>query len=141
MLLPLGVRRLRAYGSARNAPYCYTRIIKADADGVEADLEVLDERGTVVLSVMGLRLGTGVSERAQADRLLSERLVTIEWQQRELPEVDHVDAGSWLLISAGDCGNALAADLEHALKSAGAECTTMPWPQPCADQANAHVLA
>jgi NADPH:quinone reductase-like Zn-dependent oxidoreductase/NAD(P)-dependent dehydrogenase (short-subunit alcohol dehydrogenase family)/acyl carrier protein len=141
MLLPLGVRRLRAYGSARNAHYCYTRIIKADADGVEADLEVLDERGTVVLSVMGLQLGTGVSERARADRLLSERLVTVEWQQRELPEVDHVDAGSWLLISAGDCGNALAADLGHALKSAGAECTTMAWPQRCDDEANAELLA
>jgi polyketide synthase 5 len=141
MLLPLGVRRLRAYGSARNAHYCYTRIIKADADGVEADLEVLDERGTVVLSVMGLQLGTGVSERARADRLLSERLVTIEWQQRELPEVDRVDAGSWLLISAGDCGNALAADLGHALKSAGAECTTMAWPQRCDDEANAELLA
>jgi polyketide synthase 5 len=55
--------------------------------------------------------------------------------------VDHVDAGSWLLISAGDCGNALAADLGHALKSAGAECTTMAWPQRCDDEANAELLA
>ena len=33
LLLPLGVRRLRAYGPARNARYCYTRVTEADAAG------------------------------------------------------------------------------------------------------------
>ena len=102
MLLPLGVRRLRAYGSPRNAHYCYSQVVNADADGVEADLDVLDEHGAVLLSVTGLRLGTGASEKAQADRLLNERLLTIEWQQRELPEADDVDAGSWLLINTSE---------------------------------------
>ena len=118
MMLPLGVRRLRVYGSARNTHYCYSRVVRADADGVEADLEVLDEHGTVLLSVTGLRLGTGVSEGAQADRLLNDRLLTIEWQHRELPEVDDVDAGSWLLINTADNGDVLAAHLGDALKSA-----------------------
>ena len=77
----------------RNAHYCYGQIVSADADGVEADLEVLDEHGAVLLSVTGLRLGTGASERARADRLLSERLLTVEWQQHERPEADHIDAG------------------------------------------------
>ena len=40
------------------------------------------------------RLGTGVSESGDRDRVLAERLLTIEWQQRELPDVDHADAGS-----------------------------------------------
>jgi polyketide synthase 5 len=141
MLLPLGVRRLRAHGSARNAHYCYSRVINADADRVEADLEVLDEHGTVLLSVMGLRLGTGASEKAQADRLLSERLLAIEWQHHELSEVDDIDAGSWLLINASDNGNLLAAGLGDALKSADAECTTMAWPQRCDHEANAELLA
>jgi acyl transferase domain-containing protein/acyl carrier protein len=141
MLLPLGVRRLRAYGSARNAHYCYSRIIKADADGVEVNLEVLDELGTVLLSVTGLRLGTGGSEQAQPDRLLSERLLTIEWQPRELPEVDHVDAGSWLLINTSDNGDMLCAGLGDALKSAGADCTTMAWPQHSDRKANTELLA
>ena len=61
--LPLGIRRLRSYGAARNAHYCYTRVTKADASGVEADLDVLDEHGTVLLAVQGLRLGTGASEQ------------------------------------------------------------------------------
>ncbi len=30
LALPLGVRRLRSYGSARTAHYCYTRVTKAD---------------------------------------------------------------------------------------------------------------
>ena len=100
LLLPLGVRRLRAYAPARNARYCHTTVTNADAAGVEADLDLLDEHGTVLLAVRGLQLGTGVSEHASRDRVLSERLLTIEWQQRELPDVDRADAGTWLLISA-----------------------------------------
>ena len=58
--LPLGIRRLRSYRAARTAHYCYTRVTKADTSGVEADLDVLDEHGAVLLTVQGLRLGTGV---------------------------------------------------------------------------------
>jgi acyl transferase domain-containing protein/acyl carrier protein len=140
MLLPLGVRRLRAYDSARHAQYCYSRIISAGADGVEADLDVLDEHGAVLLSLKGLRFGTGASEKAQSDRLLSERLVAVEWQRRELPEVDHIDAGTWLLINTSDNGNVLAGSISDALKSAGAECTTMAWPHRSDHGANAKLL-
>ena len=51
--------------AARNARYCYTRVTKADASGVEADIDVLDEHGAVLLAVQGLRLGTGASETRQ----------------------------------------------------------------------------
>ena len=50
----------------RNARYCYTRVTKADVGGVEADLDVLDEHGTVLLAVHGLQVGTGVSEQPTA---------------------------------------------------------------------------
>ena len=102
LLLPLGVRRLRAYAPARTARYCYTQVTNADAAGIEADLDVLDEHGTVLLAVRGLQMGTGVSESADRDRVLNERLLTIEWQQRELPEEDHAEAGTWLLVSTSD---------------------------------------
>jgi polyketide synthase 5 len=141
MLLPLGVRRLRAHGSARHVHYCYSRVVKADADGVEADLELLDEHGIVVLSVIGLHLGTGASEKGQADRVLSERLLTIEWQQRDLSEADLVDAGSWLLINTSNNESVLAAELGDALKRAGAECMTMAWSQRADHEANAELLA
>src|SRR5262249_40998063 len=66
--LPSGIRRLRAYGSARNARYCYTRVASTDTTGIEADIEVLDEHGAVLLSVQGLQFGAEASEDANKDR-------------------------------------------------------------------------
>ena len=132
LLLPLGVRRLRAYGPTRNARYCYTRVTKADSTGGEADLDVLDEQGTVLLTVRGLRMGTGTSESGERNRVLSERLLTLDWQQRSLPEIAHggagSGAGSWLLIDASDAEDMLATTLADALKSQGAECASLHWP-------------
>ena len=140
LLLPLGVRRLRAYAPARNARYCHTTVTTADAAGVEADLDVLDEHGMVLLAVRGLQLGTGVSEHASRDRVLSERLLTIEWQQRELPEVDRADAGTWLLISTSAAADVVATHVADALKLHGAQCTAMCWPQHADPAANAERL-
>ena len=100
---------------------------KADTSGVEADLDVLDEHGAVLLAVQGLRLGTGASENGHKDRVLAKRLLTIEWRQRELPEVEHADAGTWLLINTATA-DVVATSLTDALKSHGAHCTTMCWP-------------
>ena len=126
--LPLGIRRLRSYRAARTAHYCYTRVTKADTSGVEADLDVLDEHGAVLLTVQGLRLGTGASGSGHDDRVLAERLLTIEWRQRELPEVEYADAGTWLLIST-TTADVVATTLTDGLKNHGAHCTTMCWPQ------------
>ncbi|MFV8162165.1 sulfolipid-1 biosynthesis phthioceranic/hydroxyphthioceranic acid synthase [Mycobacterium sp. 134] len=131
--LPLGVRRLRAYHSARNAHYCYTRLIKADATGIEADIDVLDKDGTVLLTVQGLRLGTGASGSGHDDQVLSERLLTVEWRQRDLPEVEYAEAGSWLLISASEGPDAATDTLSSILKDRGAQCTTMSWPNQADD--------
>ncbi len=129
LLLPLGVRRLRAYAPTRNAHYCYITVTNADASGIEADLDVLDEHGTVLVAVRGLRLGSGVSESADRDRLLNERLLTIEWQQRELPDADTTEAGNYLLISTTANPGVVSAKLADALKAHGAQCTTTSWAQ------------
>lgn len=136
LALPLGVRRLRAYGVARNARYCLTRVTKADATGIEADIDVLDEHGAILLAVRGLRLGSGVSESAHKQRVLDERLLTIEWQQRELPEMEYADPGAWLLISTTTTADVVATSLTDALKHHGAQCTTMCWPQGADHAAN-----
>ena len=138
--LPLGIRRLRSYTAARDAHYCYTRVTKADTSGIEADIDVLDEHGAVLLAVQGLRLGTSVSESANKDRVLAERLLTIEWRQRELPEVDYADAGSWLLISTTATADVVATTLTDALKNHGAHRTTMCWPPHADDTSNAEQL-
>jgi polyketide synthase 5 len=129
LLLPLGVRRLRAYSAARNAHYCYSRLTRADAAVVEADLEVLDEHGAVMLTVRGLKLGTGMSETSNRDRVLGERLLTIEWHQQTSPEAAHVQPGTWLLVSTSTTADVVATKLTDALKTLGAKCTTMTRPQ------------
>ena len=139
LLLPLGVRRLRAYASTRNAHYCYTRVT-ACGTNVEADIDLMDKHGNVALELRGLLIGTGFSETADRDRLLNERLLTIEWQRREAPEPDPVDAGTWLLISISDAADLLATRLADALKLRGAEYAIMCWPERTGQRAAAERL-
>jgi phthioceranic/hydroxyphthioceranic acid synthase len=128
LMLPLGVRRLRAFGLARNACYCYIRATNTSPAGIEADLDVLDEHGTVLLAVQGLLLGAGTSEQGNRNRVLNERLLTIEWQPRKLPETEHAESGPWLLISTSTGADAVATALTDALKAHEAQCATVSWP-------------
>jgi polyketide synthase 5 len=140
LLLPLRIRRIRAYASARTARYCFTRVTGADGAGMEADLDVLDEHGTVLLAVRGLQLGIGASESANRDRVLNDRLLTIDWKQRTMPDVDHIAPGTCLLISTSATADVMATRLTDALKAGGAGCATMTWPHHSDHQANAELL-
>jgi polyketide synthase 5 len=140
LLLPLGVRRLRTYGPTRDAHYCYARLTVADTAVVEADLDVLDEHGTVLLTVRGLKLGTGMTETSTRDRVLAERLLTIQWQQRTLPAADHADPGAWLLVSTCTTADLVGTKLTDALKAEGSQCATMVWPKHSDHRANAELL-
>lgn len=126
LALPLGARRLRSYGPARNARYCYTRITEIGSAGIEADIDVLDSHGTVLLRVQGLLCGTGASEAAQRDRLLADRLLHIDWQKRPLPEPGHENPGGWLVIAMSP-GDTAADGVADALAGAGAQCAAAPW--------------
>ena len=128
LLLPVGVRRLRSYSSTRNAQYCLARVTSSRPGECEADLDVLDPAGTVLLTVEGLRLAGGVSEHERAQRLLNERLLTVEWEPRPLPDPSRGEPGSWLLLSACEVTDPLTARLGGALNSDGAQCTTVPLP-------------
>ncbi len=132
LLLPVGVRRLRNHHSTRNAQYCLTRVTSSRPGECEADLDVLDQSGTVLLTVEGLRLAGGTSEHEHANRLLNERLLTIEWEPRELPGATQSEPGSWLLLSASDAGSdghdRLTAQLADDLNSDGAQCNTASLP-------------
>jgi polyketide synthase 2 len=129
LMLPLGVRRLRALASARSARYCYIRVTKASAAGIEADLDILDERGTVLVAVQGLLLGGGASEHGTRHRVLNERLLTIEWNRRELPDTDPTaGAGRWILVATDSGADAPASALAEALQSRDAQITRLAWP-------------
>ncbi|WP_374023653.1 sulfolipid-1 biosynthesis phthioceranic/hydroxyphthioceranic acid synthase [Mycobacterium sp. HNNTM2301] len=140
LLLPLRVRGIRLYAPTRGARYCYTKVSTADGAGIEADLEVLDEHGTVLLAVSGLQVSTGAGEGAHRDRVLNERLLTIEWTQRTLPDVEHIERESRLLISTSATADVMATSLADALKSEGTHCATMTWPQHGDHRANADLL-
>lgn len=138
--LPVELQRLRVYGPLRDARYCYTRVAKVDAAGVEADLDVLDSDGAVLLSVQGLSCGTATSDRVYKDRVLNERLLTVEWQQAQLPELPRDDAGTWLLVGAA-ADDGLTTDICAALNSHGAQCSTMIWALDADHRSGAEELA
>jgi polyketide synthase 5 len=127
LMLPLGVRRLRAHASTRNAHYCYVQLVSASPQAVEVDIEVLDEHGAALLTVGGLRLGTGVSEQGQRDKRLNERLLTIDWRHLETPAADVVGTGNWLLINTSDESDMFAYELADVLKAGEADVTSFAW--------------
>lgn len=133
LLLPLGVNRLRSYGPAADARYCLSRATEKGPAGMRIDLDVFDENGAVLLVVRGLRVGSDVTESVARQRLMAERLLTIDWQPRELPALgeDGGDGGAatWLLLVNSGTEDLLAAGLADALKIEGAQCKTVLWPE------------
>ncbi len=127
LLLPLSAGRLRRFGGCGDARYCHVTITAADASAVEADIEALDAHGGVLLEVSRLRMGSGATRSAERDRLLSERLLTVEWERHEAPVAGITAARDWLLVA----GNQLPmADefprlLARELSAVGASCRTV----------------
>jgi acyl transferase domain-containing protein/acyl carrier protein len=146
LLLPLSVRRLRL-GAARNPRYCLVRVNPHEGSGLDADLDVLDEAGASVLTVRGLHLGNSAAEGSEAERVLAERLLTIEWQQDDPAVVRDTDPGQWLMISTSDAADdRLTTELVDALKDLDAQCDWFSWPQyadhlTCAGQLDSRLRA
>ncbi|MBJ7340145.1 sulfolipid-1 biosynthesis phthioceranic/hydroxyphthioceranic acid synthase [Mycolicibacterium sp.] len=128
LLLPVGVRGLRCHQPTRNAHYCLTTVTSSRPGECEADLEIMDQAGNVLLTVEGLRLAAGGTESDRADRTLNERLLTIEWEQRELSDDGHGDPTSWLLLGTTEVADPLTTELAEALTAHGAPCVTLSWP-------------
>jgi polyketide synthase 5 len=140
MLLPLGVRQLRIHGPVRDARYCYARVT-VSATGLDADLDVVDRHGVVVLTARGLQMGTGASEDSHRDRLLNESLLTIDWQPRSLPAVATGQTGKWLVINTSDAADLLASALVDSLKRHDHDATPLSWSARDDHRANAERLA
>ncbi|WP_246398797.1 sulfolipid-1 biosynthesis phthioceranic/hydroxyphthioceranic acid synthase [Mycobacterium vicinigordonae] len=132
LLLPLRVRRLRVHAPTNTARYCRTTVTACGTD-VQADIDVLDDRGNTLLTVRGLLMGTGRSEADDRERLLSERLLEIEWNRRELVQVA-ATAQNWLLVSLSpDHDEPFTAGLSGELCRLDTQCTTLSWPGDPAD--------
>ena len=122
LLLPLSVGRLRHFGSGRDARYCHVTVTTSDAAAIEANLEVLDGNGEVLVEVERLRMGSGATKAGMRERVLADRLLTVEWERRE-PTAAVAATGDWLLIAAA--ADPLATELSDALVAAGARCRTV----------------
>ena len=140
MLLPLGVRQLRVHGPVRDARYCYARVT-VSATGLDADLDVVDRHGVVVLTARGLQMGTGASEDGNRDRLLNESLLTIEWQPQALPALTSTQPGKWLVINTSDTADRLATTLADTLTRRDQDATSLSWPVRGEHRANVARLA
>ncbi len=128
-LQPVSVRRLRRYALIRDARYCLSTVTATGADAYEADLELLDASGEVLLRAEGLRFVAGGTEREAAERTLDERLLTIEWQRREAPDAGAAGSGRWLLLNMADAADPLATGLATALAGAHGESDVVAFPQ------------
>ncbi|MED5815534.1 sulfolipid-1 biosynthesis phthioceranic/hydroxyphthioceranic acid synthase [Mycolicibacterium sp. 050232] len=134
LLLPLGVRRIRAHASTRQAHYCLAHVMKIGQALVEADLEILDEQGAVLVTVEGLRLGSHAGP-AQRDHTLNNRLLTVNWIQQTLPEADDFGNRSVLVIDTADAEGRLPGELVSALGAQGVTASPMVWPSGVDDAA------
>ncbi len=121
LMLPLSAGRVRRFGACGDARYCQVIITSADVSAVEADIAVLDAHGTVLLDVTGLRMGSGATKSAERDRLLSERLLTVEWELQETPVAETTTAGNWLLVAIDDTDE-FAERLAFELSTGGVNC-------------------
>ncbi|OBK81861.1 polyketide synthase [Mycolicibacter heraklionensis] len=128
LLRPVGVRSLRRHHLVREVRYCLSTVTAARADACEADLELMDESGNVLLTVEGLHFAAGRSEIESDVRTLDERLLTIEWERRDQPAAASTDAGSWLLLSMADATDTLAGRLGGALNGEGTQSDTVSVP-------------
>ena len=124
LMLPLNAGRLRRSGSCSDASYCHVTITSADTSSVQADVEVLDVAGNVLLDITGLRIGSGATKSVERERLLAERLLTVQWEEQDAPIAETAPAGDWLLIAADDADE-LPAGLARELEAGGARCRTI----------------
>lgn len=128
LLRPVGVRSLRRHHLIRDVRYCLSTVTVARADACEADLELMDGSGNVLLTVEGLHFTAGRSEIESDVRILDERLLTIEWERRDQPGAASTDAGSWLLLSMADATDTLTGRLGGVLNGEGASSHTVSVP-------------
>lgn len=134
LLLPLGVRRIRVHASTRQAHYCLAQVMKVGEALVEADLEILDEHGAVLVTIDGLRLGSraGASRR---DHTLNNRLLTVDWIQPSPPKAGDFGNRSVLVVDTTEAGNPVSGGLVAALTSQGVTASQMAWPTGAGDAA------
>ncbi|WP_410653340.1 SDR family NAD(P)-dependent oxidoreductase [Amycolatopsis sp. cmx-4-54] len=119
---PVGVGALRVHRDPHHARYCLARLRHLSDQLAVGDATLLDEDGTVVAEVTGVRLTT-------TDRRLAERLLSVGWDRAGFPEADAV-SGPWLVLTEADAApepfvdeliSALGTETSHLTLAASAD--------------------
>ena len=118
MLLPLSVRRLTLYHEGK-ASHVVARLVSADSQQVEADLELLDASGRVLIVVDGLVMGGSATGLQGAAATFNGRLLDVAWEAWNVPSSAAVSNGPWLLIDSDEAGRRLTQALGEGLRQAG----------------------
>ena len=140
LLLPLGVRRLRAYGPARNARYCYTtgdRVRLRRRGRPRRAGRARDGPAGGARAADGHRGLADQRTRSRAGRAAADHRMAAA---RAARDGRSPSPATWLLISTSDAADMLATELTDALKLHDAQCTTMCWPQDADHVASAERL-
>ncbi|MGO4425566.1 polyketide synthase dehydratase domain-containing protein, partial [Streptomyces sp. MCAF7] len=81
-ILPVRIRSVRVLGDTATAAYCHARVVEATPDTLIGHIRLLDEAGTPVLAIDGLRLARhAVPEPAEVDHWFLET----GWHRAERP--------------------------------------------------------
>jgi len=121
MLLPLSVKSLRHFGPAGDVAHFVTRLVSVDALHVEADIDLLDVTGCVLVRVQGLVMGSGTAGQDADTVSCDARLLDVTWEEWDVPHAAAApNDGAWLLLDADDVGRQMSNGIVSRLRARGA---------------------
>jgi polyketide synthase 5 len=122
MLLPLSARSLVSFGNGAEVAHCLTRLVSVNALQAEADIDLLDASGQILMRVQGLIMGSGGTVQAgdAAAANCDACLLDVAWEQWSLPPPKMTPTdGTWLLLDSDAAGHDVVTQLATYLGAQG----------------------
>jgi acyl transferase domain-containing protein/NAD(P)-dependent dehydrogenase (short-subunit alcohol dehydrogenase family) len=112
VFVPVGIDRVRFFARPSRPCWSHGRIIRASADGIDADVALFDADGRIVAEVQGLHLAALPAPADDAERRVGRWTYSLAWEQAGSVAA-FADPARWLLFTTeGDCAAGLKDQLE-----------------------------